>query len=155
MLRCPISNASPVLQDSSPLHQSRVLINLGPCSLSLRPLKLRLLPVRLGAIESLGPQTLVDLSLCFIAIADGGIEETAGVAFVECVHDRFAACLRVSMVGWYWERIFWGGSLTGIVFGVEGWMHCDKAFFPCTSSSSIMLFPKRLCKQRPSEVVER
>lgn len=44
-----------------------------------------------GPLQPLRPQTHVDLMFGFVTHADCFVEETAGVTFVEGVHDFFAA----------------------------------------------------------------
>lgn len=86
---------------SSSPPQLRIRINLRPSRFHLRTFRKRLLAVLLGSLKSLGAQTHVDLVFGIVAHADGFVEETTGVAFIEGVHDIFAVfiltCVEMGM----------------------------------------------------------
>lgn len=63
-----------------------------PDLLDAPPVGPRLVPVPFGSVVAFGREAAVYLALDVIAVADGFVEESARVAFVEGCHDFLAVC---------------------------------------------------------------
>lgn len=87
-------SSNPTLDVRSPYFNlmSRIAIDLAPDGLNPLLPPLRLVPVPGRPLQSLRPQTSIDVSLRIVAAARDFVKEALSVAFVENLHYFFAAC---------------------------------------------------------------
>lgn len=104
---------------------SRVAIDLAPDGLNLLPPPHGLVTVPGRALQSLRPQASIDVSLRLVAAAGVFVKEALSVAFVENLHDFFAAC----GAGGGWKEDFNASRVQkegteGVGEGGRGWCVC-------------------------------